>query len=261
MQALRTIQQRRVPDLDPVRERRRGCRDHPIDIDSIENTERAQNLLHHEVAGANYYHREDNPPYWGRAPGAISELYVREGLLWRLHKVNKQLHTWGLELYVFDAYRPVEVQNYFHDKWVPTYLHEKYPEWSDEEIAYETGEYWAKGAPSKDEIDPMSPPPHATGGVIDCTIRNRHTGEHLYMGTQFDEVHESAHTDYFEKKERVLTISEETARDNRRLLYWVMQEVGMVNNPNEWWHFSYGDQMWAKILAKPNALYSVLNVS
>jgi D-alanyl-D-alanine dipeptidase len=31
----------------------------------------------------------------------------------------------------------------------------------------------------------------------------------------------------------------------RQLLAAAMQAVGFEQHPNEWWHFSWGDQMWA----------------
>ena len=156
----------------------------------------------------------------------------------------------------------MEVQNYFHDVWVPKYLRKEHPEWSDEKISEETGKYWASGAPSVDAIDPLSPPPHATGGVVDLTIRNIKPKELLHMGSDFDEVREISFADHFEKlaKERALTLDEIEAQKNRRLLYWVMSEVGMTVNPNEWWHFGYGDQLSVKVSGAPHALYSVLKI-
>ena len=50
-------------------------------------------------------------------------------------------------------------------------------------------------------------------------------------------------------------MSDEEARANRRILYWVMAEAGFANNPTEWWHYSWGDQMWAKLRGEPAALY------
>ena len=32
---------------------------------------------------------------------------------------------------------------------------------------------------------------------------------------------------------------------NRLLLKDVMEKAGFQRNPREWWHFSFGDQMWA----------------
>ena len=44
-------------------------------------------------------------------------------------------------------------------------------------------------------------------------------------------------------------------RDNRRLLYNVMTAAGFTNLPSEWWHFDYGDGMWAQ-LKNENAIYA-----
>ena len=140
----------------------RGVRQYPLDLESEENKEPAVDILHSGIAGENYYHRKDNPPYWHTAPGSIGELYVRTGILKRLRLVNETLHKMGYELYVFDAYRPVEVQTYFHDVWVPNYLRVQHPDWSSEEVKSEVGKYWSPGYPNATSIDPLAPPPHAT---------------------------------------------------------------------------------------------------
>lgn len=251
-----------IPLMSEFNERRRGARAYPILLESEENKEKAYDARAHGIAGDNYYYRVDNPPYFHRAPGSIPELYVREGVLRRLEQANSILETIDAELYLFDAYRPVEVQNYFHDVWVPKYLREQHPQWSDKMISDETGKYWASGASSIDAIDPLSPPPHATGGVCDLTLRHLSTKKLLNMGSGFDEVREISFADHFEKlaKERLLNEDEIEAQQNRRMLYWVMHEVGMTVNANEWWHFGYGDQLSAKVSGAPAAVYSVLQL-
>ena len=251
-----------IPDMTEFRERRKGARAYPILLESEENKEKAYDVRAHGIAGDNYYHRVDNPPYFHSAPGSILELYVREGVLKRLLEANSILKEFGAELNLFDAYRPVEVQNYFHDVWVPKYLRELNPDWSEEKIAQETGKYWASGSPTVDAVDPLSPPPHTTGGVVDLTLRSLATQELLNMGSDFDEVREISFADHFEKiaNERPLSEFERESQKNRRMLYWVMHEVGMVVNPNEWWHFGFGDQLSAKVSGAPHALYSVLKL-
>lgn len=34
-----------------------------------------------------------------------------------------------------------------------------------------------------------------------------------------------------------------------------MNQAGFVQHPNEWWHFSYGDQLWCWISNQNNAIY------
>ena len=88
-----------IPDLTEARLRRTGSRAHPIDLASAHNKEGAVDVRVHGIRGDNYYHRKDNPPYWHAAPGAIPELYVREGILSRLLLVNESLKSEGYELF------------------------------------------------------------------------------------------------------------------------------------------------------------------
>ena len=63
------------------------------------------------------------------------------------------------------------------------------------------------------------------------------------MGCEFDEFSDRAWTTYYEDGEAGEGAND-TARDNRRMLYSVMTEVGFTNFPAEWWHFDYGDEKW-----------------
>jgi len=45
-------------------------------------------------------------------------------------------------------------------------------------------------------------------------------------------------------------------RKNRDLLVDLLHNVGMVNYPDEWWHFSYGDRLWAEVLGKNEAFFA-----
>ena len=77
------------------------------------------------------------------------------------------------------------------------------------------------------------------------------------MGTIFDDVTEASHTDACERAaDAQLSFSDLEARANRRLLYWLMEEEGFCNNPTEWWHYSFGDQMWARLTGAEAAYYS-----
>jgi D-alanyl-D-alanine dipeptidase len=41
----------------------------------------------------------------------------------------------------------------------------------------------------------------------------------------------------------------------RMLLCDTMLEVGFANLATEWWHFSYGDQIWAYFYGEESTLY------
>ena len=54
---------------------------------------------------------------------------------------------------------------------------------------------------------------------------------------------------YIEKEDAIIF------NNRRNLLKEIMILFGFVQHPNEWWHFSYGDQLWAWKNKKANALY------
>lgn len=206
------------------------------------------------IKGINYYHSSFNPPYYQSIPGSVPTLRVRRTVAEKLATVNKRLNKIGLEIFVFDAFRPLAVQNYFYYQWIPKYLRSVYPNKSDAWIAKESSAYWAKGVRNKKELL-ASIPPHSTGGAVDITICFKETGHLLEMGSIFDDITERSHTAYFELYHDSRSFTEMEALKNRRLLYHVMTAEGFASHPKEWWHFSYGDQMWALITKQPKALY------
>ena len=69
------------------------------------------------------------------------------------------------------------------------------------------------------------------------------------MGSGFDDLTDKAHTRYYEECPH-LTSEEKKFRENRRILYYAMQEAGFVNYRNEWWHYAYGDRAWGRATGK-----------
>jgi len=113
--------------------------------------------------------------------------------------------------------------------------------------------------PSESEA---SPAPHATAAAVDLTLRwkdgRRKGGEQLWMGSLFDDVTALANRDRFEHLDaQNFSFSDQEARANRRLLHWLMTEEDFAGHPDEWWHFSWGDQMWAALTDAKNAHYGL----
>jgi D-alanyl-D-alanine dipeptidase len=233
----------------PAEPHRRGYHAIPIDSAGPANAEPLIDAHTLGLAGANFYASAHNPPYYHPIPGAIDKLLLRAGAAALLQRVNARLGEVGLELWLFDAWRPQAVQIYFHDHWFPAELRKRNPALSGADLTAEVERYWA--APS-DGAD--APSPHSTGGAVDLTLRWI-GGEALWMGSLFDDASPIAHLEHFEVDSAEWSFSAEEARANRRLLYWLMAEAGFAANPNEWWHFSYGDQMWAQATGADAALY------
>ncbi len=244
------LRQRPVPSCIEAQARKRGYRTEvPILLDGVLADEPCVDVRDIGLAGDNHYNTAFNPPYHTRIPGSIAELFVRRSVSERLRTVNARLAVAGIELYVLDAWRPQVVQRHFHDVWFPAWLSKRQPELAGQALVEEVEKYWS--APT---TGASSPSPHATCGAVDLTLRFVGTRQPLFMGGLFDDVTEDAWTDSFERR-TLYSMSDDEACANRRLLYWAMSEAGFSNNPTEWWHYSWGDQMWARLTGQPAAHY------
>jgi D-alanyl-D-alanine dipeptidase len=95
---------------------------------------------------------------------------------------------------------------------------------------------------------------------VDLTLRRR-GGEPLWMGSLFDDVTALANRDRFETlSAENFSFSDREAQANRRLLHWLMVEEGFAGHPDEWWHFSWGDQMWAALTGAHAAHYGLAEI-
>ncbi|HWD29214.1 MAG TPA: M15 family metallopeptidase [Rhizomicrobium sp.] len=250
--ALEELRGRPIRGQAAARARRQGYRGHPIARSNVLYGEPLVDARGLGLAGENYYHATRNPPYWRRIDGSIPDVLVRQTVGEKLGRVNARLGAAGLELFLFDAWRPRAVQAYFHDVWMPEELKRRDPSLAGDALLRAVETYWA--APSTDE---NSPAPHATGAAVDLTIRWR-GGDVLWMGSLFDDATALAHRDRFEHLDaNAMSFSDEEARANRRLLHWAMAEEGFEGLPDEWWHFSWGDQMWAKLAGADAAHYGL----
>ena len=62
------------------------------------------------------------------------------------------------------------------------------------------------------------------------------------LGGDIDEIGDRSHPDFYADSPNPI---EHQYHLNRVLLCDAMTKAGFVQHPNEWWHFSYGDQVWA----------------
>lgn len=250
---LQSLRDRAIGDQSPARAARKGFRTRvPIARDNRLFAEAVVEARDAGLAGENFYASNRNPPYWHRVEGATDKLWLRQSLAEKLARVNSRAGEAGLELFLFDAWRPREVQAYFHDVWMPRELQRRDPLLTGAALIEEVERYWA--APSDSE---SSPAPHATGGAVDLSLRWK-SGDLLWMGSLFDDVTALAHRDRFENLEAAnFSFSDQEAQANRRLLHWLMVEEDFAPHPDEWWHFSWGDQMWAALTGAPAAHYGL----
>lgn len=179
-------------------------------------------------------------------PGSSHVIVARKTVKEMLRKAEDLLPE-GYRLRIYDAYRPVAIQQFFWD-YYRAKLGAKNPHLNDEELDKLT-----RTCVSMPSYNILRPAVHSTGGAVDLTITGP-DGKVLEMGTGFDEFTDATWTYAFEPDSGTGFVNNEV-RDNRRLLYNVMTEAGFTNLPSEWWHFDYGDGMWAQ-LKNENALYA-----
>jgi D-alanyl-D-alanine dipeptidase len=177
--------------------------------------------------------------YQGKSPYSL-----RQGVLDALIKAQNQLQSIHLDwkIKVFDAYRPIEVQrfmvNYTFDFMLAKNhlnLEELAPE-ETEKIWQKVYQFWA--IPSD---NPATPPPHSTGAAVDVTLVDQ-TGKIVDFGGEIDEISPRSFPNYYAKSPLKI---EKEYHNNRELLRQIMEDNGLIRHPQEWWHFSLGDQMWA----------------
>ena len=164
---------------------------------------------------------------------AESQCFVRKEVYERLIEAAHSLPK-GYKFKILDAWRPFAFQKELFVKYSDDIIKEfELEECSDEQKKVVICKFVS------DPIDDIIiPPVHTTGGAIDLTIIDEN-GKELDMGSEFDEFTNRTYTCFYENEK------DDTIRDNRRLLYNIMTEVGFTNLPSEWWHFDYGDRFWA----------------
>ena len=219
--------------------------DIPFDADDPRYAEGLVDARDHGLAGENYYARTDglNAPYREAMSGAVHALWCRQSIIAMLTAVNARLAEHGAELYLWDAYRPVACQQALWDFFWARFRRSM-PQADDATLATRVRRYVSDPRRFHPD-DPRTWPAHATGAALDLTLRDKNTHALLDMGTHFDDMSATSHSDHFERLLRHSRIAPDDHRlRNRRLLHWCMEEQGFINYSYEYWHFDFGDQMY-----------------
>jgi len=109
--------------------------------------------------------------------------------------------------------------------------------------------FWAP--PSQ---DPATPPPHSTGAAVDLTLAEA-SGYPLAMGGEIDAIAAVSEPDHYAAAARDPSSQAALWHHRRCLLAEAMAVAGFSQHPHEWWHYSYGDQLWAWRSRQPTACY------
>ncbi len=190
-----------------------------------------------------------------------SPFRLRQGVIERLLAAQQGLTDSqnGWRLAIFDAWRPLAVQRFMVEHAIAEEcasrgVDRNSPSGQLQAVIAEVGRFWA---PPSD--DPTTPPPHCTGAAVDLTLVDSH-GTAVAMGSAIDAIGDVSEPDHHRQLAMHLTPGLErnqvlVFQRHRDLLRQVMETAGFAQHPNEWWHFSWGDQLWAWRSGAPQAHY------
>lgn len=167
-------------------------------------------------------------------------ILLRQEVYNKLIKASHSLPN-GFFIKVHDAYRNLADQK---ESWLKRVEETKknFPRFSDDEIIRRTR---LKIANPFDE----GYGGHQTGGAVDITLCDKN-GIDLNLGTKILE-----HSQKTKSKSKFLNSEEQK---NRTILFNAMTKAGFVNYPIEWWHFCYGDKLWAAYSWEKECLYGFI---
>lgn len=179
--------------------------------------------------------------------GSSASIYLRPQLIERLLMALSHIPE-HLGLLVLDGWRSVETQNALRHT-VLQQIKQENPNLSDKEYTHILNQFVAD--PNRANM----PPPHNTGGSVDLTLFDVATGVALDMGSAFDEASPWSYTAAFEGQ------AQSPAHTHRRILFHAMTQAGFSNLPSEWWHYDYGNQLWAFFTRQAQAIFGGTDLS
>ena len=165
---------------------------------------------------------------------------IRTEIRQRIEKASKTLPD-GLAFMIYEAYRSRQQQQRI---WDPVYadLQDENPEWSLDDVYTEASRR-------------ISPPDgfgsgHQAGAAVDITLATLDRGP-LDMGTDMNQ--------FIPSLTETASPVAGHIRINRDILVAALTRVGMENYPEEWWHFSYGDRLWAEVTGRMQAFFAPID--
>jgi D-alanyl-D-alanine dipeptidase len=175
----------------------------------------------------------------GAPYGAHSPYYLRQGVLESLLTAQTHLQTAhpGWHIQIFDAYRPMAVQQFMVDYTYQQQLQAQGLTASALTPAQKSAlletvyQFWAP--PS---LDPTMPPPHSTGAAVDITLVDDHD-QPVSMGSPIDEVSARSYPDHFASQAGA---DAHRFHHHRQILKQALVQAGFAQHPKEWWAFLQG---------------------
>jgi D-alanyl-D-alanine dipeptidase len=137
----------------------------------------------------------------------------------------------GYLIKIWDSYRPQKAVDQFNN-WLNN---------SDEEMK---DYFYPKIPKSKLNTYISNLSDHSKGYSIDLTLVNLTTGKEIDFGTGYDYFNEMSKTDYYKNSDNNNNIDK---HDMRQYLKKIMEDNNFVNDPKEWYHYTFkykGDKIY-----------------
>lgn len=169
-------------------------------------------------------------------------IYVRSELLKRLKSAAASLAD-PYKLVICAGHRPLAVQKRLLKECAADYKR------NNRGISDEEALEHARTFVSDPDI---ALPPHVCGAAVDVEIIDSSTDKYLDFGNKMNEDNEKSLLYYPDLTEE--------QKANRLMLTTAMLDAGFASCMTEWWHFSYGGQVWAWFYGEQNSLYSPIDI-
>ena len=143
--------------------------------------------------------------------------------------------------FIMEGLRSVEKQKEYFETYFTSFQNE-HPDWDKEKILKTVEKFvhphegkWASG--------------HLCGAAIDLVLMKN--GEKVPLEDETLSFEENSMSNQPKLPQEI--------KNNRKIIFEALEKAGLVNNPNEYWHWSYGDIWWAKLAGKKDAKYGIIN--
>jgi D-alanyl-D-alanine dipeptidase len=167
---------------------------------------------------------------------------LRRDVIRRLSRADELLPA-GWRFAVVEGYRPIATQRRYFEEYLATLTIEHSTMPADQLYRLATRHI----AP----VLEAGHPPHSTGGAVDITMYDS-AGCEVEVGCEVNATPEQSGGACYTAAPGLSP----THRHNRDVLTDALSQVGMINYAPEWWHWSYGDQLWALQTQAPSTRYS-----